>query len=117
MRIVIPRTVPVVPSDHPQTIRLSKVEPEHSYGRDNYRWRIAVEPNGGELTEFTTARLGESSRARMLFEAFAGRPLSEGDEFDTEDLIGRTCEAIIGVKDNGHAKIVSARPLDAASEF
>lgn len=112
MRLVMPAArVPVEPG--PQTIRLVALKPERRYDRDNFRWLWVSERNGADFTSFSTARLGEGSKARPLIEALMGQRLAPGEELDTEELIGRTAEVVMALKPNGHARIEEVAPVTA----
>jgi hypothetical protein len=80
---------------------------EHPYFVNVEAKAIDPEAEDGEFRELVSATIGKKSRLRFLAEGFLGQELAPGIGFDTDDLIGRSARAFVGLKENGYNKILT----------
>jgi hypothetical protein len=85
-----------------------------------YRWIFEIQDEGYEGRQIhanVSDRFGPSSKARQWVESMIGRPLGNGEQFDTDNLIGRNFHVtIVNVEKDGrtHDNIVSVNAIRKA---
>ena len=101
------------------TVTVRAIKPDHitpKMGRDAgkevavFRWDFDTED--GEPLDYLTRR-DPSSEKSNLFKAFValGVPRDQHLTVEAEDLIGRSCFALVSVNDDGYNRIDSLSPL------
>lgn len=103
-------------------LRFERMEPGQ-FG-ERRRWIFAIadaatqspmfdtEGNLVEFAEFTSLKLGQKARARMLFEGLLGRELADGEDGRAiaQEAIGKKGLALIGPNANNWTCILSLTP-------
>jgi hypothetical protein len=100
--------------------RLVEIREAKSEHGTYYRWIFEIQDEGYEGRQIhanVSDRFGPSSKARQWVESMIGRPLGNGEQFDTDNLIGRNFHVtIVNVEKDGrtHDNIVSVNAIRKA---
>jgi hypothetical protein len=100
--------------------RLVEIREAKSEHGTYYRWIFEIQDEGYEGRQIhanVNDRFGPSSKARQWVESMIGRPLGNGEQFDTDNLIGRNFHVtIVNVEKDGrtHDNIVSVNAIRKA---
>jgi hypothetical protein len=105
-----------------QFVEVREANSEHG---TYYRWVFEIEDEdhkGRRIHANVSDKFGPSSKARQWAEAMIGRPLRNGERFDTDDLVGRNFHlTIVNVEKDGRtydnvASVNAIRKVKAAQK-
>src|SRR5215207_6863204 len=86
-----------------QLVEIREAKSEHG---TYYRWIFEIQDEGYEGRQIhanVSDKFGPSSKARQWVESMIGRPLRNGEQFDTDNLIGQDFHVtIVNVDKDGH---------------
>jgi hypothetical protein len=100
--------------------RLAEVREAKSEHGTYYRWVFEVQNEshrGHQIHANVSDKFGPSSKARQWVESMIGRPLGNGERFDTDELIGRDFHVtIVNVEKDGRTydNVVSVNAIRKA---